>query len=367
MADATMFGPDRINWPEPKPSEPAPDVKPPAPKRNGRTILSWIIGLLALPLSIVPFVAYAHFDRTGNMLLLRVERYFQDPAAPELSASAAAAYRADALHYQDALAVLAVPEVLDGRGHPHAISTKRFAEHMRMLEAAGYRAVTPDEVVSWLDGKSRLPENALLLTFDGGRADVVLNAAPVLKDVAMPATVFATGGAYEADPVWFASPEQLRGLEQERGWSIEAYSASAHDGVRVGDGSSPYLSALQPGEDVNGFRTRARTEYEAAREAATDMGARSVVAFAWPHGAWGGDRRTNDADVGPVNIEEARRVYRLGFTLDRQDSFRLLTRADDPLRAARLALSPDWTPRELLERLNVAAAASAPEVRDAAA
>jgi hypothetical protein len=95
------------------------------------------------------------------------------------------------------------------------------------------------------------------------------------------------------------------------------------------------------------------------------MSTSPVLAYAWPYGAWGGDRRANDADVGPVNLEEVRRLYRLAFTLDRQDSFRLLTRRDDPLRVARLALSPAWTPRELLERLNVAAAASAPEVRDA--
>ena len=42
-----------------------------------------------------------------------------------------------------------------------------------------------------------------------------------------------------------------------------------------------------------------------------------------------------------------------------------MTRADDPMRVARLAVSADWTPADLLERLNVAAAASAPVVDDA--
>ena len=53
-------------------------------------------------------------------------------------------------------------------------------------------------------------------------------------------------------------------------------------------------------------------------------------------------------------------MFRLGFTLDAQESFRLLTRGDDPMRVARLAVSAEWTPAQLLERLNVAAAASAP-------
>src|SRR5262245_30588370 len=110
MADLT-FPDERINWPEPVPLH-AVDVRPPARRRRLRDVLSWVIGLIALPLSVLPFVAYAHFDSTGNLLLLRVERYFSGPAAPHLPPSEAAAYRAEALHFRDAVAVLSIPEVL---------------------------------------------------------------------------------------------------------------------------------------------------------------------------------------------------------------------------------------------------------------
>ena len=364
MQDASV-GDERINWPERIALGPAGDA--PRPPRRPRVIsvVSWIVGLLMLPLSVLPFIAYTHFDRTGNLLLLRVERYFADPAAPELPPGEAAMYAATALHYRDALAVLALPEVIDGPGHPGALSPARFARHMRMLEAAGYHAVAPEQVVSWLDGKLVLPENAVLLTFDAARADVVLNAAPVLKDVEMRATVFPIGGAYEKNPVWFSSPEQLRELERRFGWSIGAFAAENHGEIAVEGGGSPYLSALEPGEDIDAFRARAREEYAGALRAADDIGTRAPIAYAWPYGAWGGDRRTNDPGVGPINLEEARQLFRLGFTLDAQESFRLLTRTDDPMRVARLAVAADWTPADLLERLNVAAAASAPVLDDA--
>jgi peptidoglycan/xylan/chitin deacetylase (PgdA/CDA1 family) len=359
MHDASL-GVERINWPERPVLGPAGEAPRPPRRPRVTVVLSWVLGLLMLPLSVLPFLAYAHFDRTGNLLLLRVERYFADPAAPALPPGEAAAYAATALHYRDALAVLALPEVIDGPGHPGALSPARFARDVRMLEAAGYHAVAPEQVVSWLDGKTVLPENAVLLTFDAARADVVLNAAPVLKDVDMRATVFPVGGAYEKNPVWFSSPEQLRELEGRFGWSIGAFAAQNHGEIAVDGGSAPYLSALEPGEDLDAVRARARDEYAGALRVADDIGARPAIAYAWPYGAWGGDRRSNDPGIGPINLEEARKVFRLGFTLDAQESFRLLTRGDDPMRVARLAVSAEWTPAELLERLNVAAASSAP-------
>lgn len=364
MRDASLAD-DRINWPERVALGPGGGAPRPPHRPTVKGVISWIVGLLALPLSVLPFVAYTHFDRTGNLLLLRVERYFADPAAPQLPPGEAAAYRATALHFRDAVAVLALPEVIDGPDHPGSLSPARFARHMRMLEAAGYHAVAPEQVVDWLDGKTALPENAILLTFDAARADVVLNAAPVLKDVDMRATVFPIGGAYEKNPVWFSSPEQLRDLEGRFGWSIGAFAARNHGEIAVDGGAAPYLSALEPGEDLDQFRARAHDEYAGALEAANDIGTRPAIAYAWPYGAWGGDRRANDPGIGPINLEEARQLFRLGFTLDAQESFRLLTRADDPMRAARLAVSAEWTPADLLERLNVAAAASAPVLDDA--
>ena len=236
---------------------------------------------------------------------------------------------------------------------------------MRMLEAAGYHAVAPEQVVSWLDGKTNLPENAVLLTFDAARADVVLNAAPVLKDVDMRATVFPIGGAYEKNPVWFASPEQLRELESRFGWSIGAF---AGEGPRRDRGRGRRVALpvragarREPGRLPRAGPRGVRRRAPRRRRHRHPPGRRLRVALRRvgrrpPH------QRPRHRTI---NLEEARELFRLGFTLDAQESFRLLTRADDPLRVARLAVSAEWTPADLLERLNVAAAASAPELTDA--
>jgi peptidoglycan/xylan/chitin deacetylase (PgdA/CDA1 family) len=72
----------------------------------------------------------------------------------------------------------------------YCISPQRFAEHMQILARAGWQAVTIDDFFAWLGGTVELPEKAFLLTFDDGFLGVYEHAAPVLRELSWPATVF---------------------------------------------------------------------------------------------------------------------------------------------------------------------------------
>jgi peptidoglycan/xylan/chitin deacetylase (PgdA/CDA1 family) len=72
----------------------------------------------------------------------------------------------------------------------YCVSAARFANHMRTLEHAGWRAVTIDDFFNWLNGIAQLPEQSFLLTFDDGFLGVHEHAAPVLKALGWPAAVF---------------------------------------------------------------------------------------------------------------------------------------------------------------------------------
>ena len=113
-----------------------------------------------------------------------------------------------------------------------------------------------------------LPPDALLLTFDDGRTDTVLNAAPILKRVGMRATVFAIGDAWRRSPLYEASPSDLRSL-QRQGWSIEAHSSTPLGSVgrrpaRACRTSAP-AARRRPARDPGEFRVRAAAEYRDAR------------------------------------------------------------------------------------------------------
>jgi peptidoglycan/xylan/chitin deacetylase (PgdA/CDA1 family) len=336
-------------------------------------VLAWVVGLLAVPLTALPFVAYAHYSQEGRLIALHVDRAFRGPAFARLDRADAGYVAKQHLHYSNAVMVLNVHAVMDGapasdNANPESsvLPVRLFAADMQMLRDAGYHTVTPEQITAWREGVLDLPHDALLLTFDDGRTDTVLNAAPILRRVGMRATVFAIGDAWKRSPLYEASPEGLRSL-QRQGWSIEAHASAPHSGIEAGTGEKlPYLSARRSVdgrlETLIQFRSRAATEYRKARLAAEKIANRPVVAFAWPFGAYGGDTRTNDGRVAAINLDEARRVYSLGFNEDGQTSFGLLTRTTDPMRIARFELVPTLSPRQLFERLELAIAGTAPEV-----
>jgi biofilm PGA synthesis lipoprotein PgaB len=357
-----------------------PDSTESLPSRSRRALRlawrlrSWVIGLVALPLSIAPFYAFVHYDGTGQLIALQVERQVSGPPAPHVPAAAAIAYRDRTLRYGGALVVLAFRSVLDA---PHAdrtdegaaLSTGRFGEDLAMLQAGGFNTVTPENVRDWLAGKAPLPANAVLLTFDDGRKDAVLNAAPMLRHLHMRATMFAIGGAYDSSPLIHASDDDLRGL-QRGGWSIEAHAVLGHDPVDVGGGRHlPYMSALRwlPAqrrlETAAEFRQRVRTELVAARDAAQAISQRPVVAYAWPFGAAGQDARTNDRRIALIDREEGHLAFPLVFGDVPADTYLPATIATDPGAIGRLRVDPAWTAQELWQRIEVAVVAAAPEVQ----
>ena len=72
----------------------------------------------------------------------------------------------------------------------YCVSPQRFADHMRALARAGWRAVSIENFFAWLDGRAELPGQSFLLTFDDGFLGVHEHAAPVLTALGWPATVF---------------------------------------------------------------------------------------------------------------------------------------------------------------------------------
>lgn len=360
---------DAINWPrDGRPARTA--VLGEAARRRIRRALAWAAGLVCLPLSLLPFYLYAHYDQTGSLIALRVERAVHGPPTGHVGRADAAVYAAG-LRYRDAVVVLGVHRVLDARaGEASAegdtLSEQRFADDVAMLRAGGYTAVSPELVAAWLRGKARLPENAVLLTLDDGRVDTILNAAPILARHGMVATVLALGDRYAENPAVYASPEALRGLAA-KGWSIAAHGHAGHDTLEAAAGGrAPYLAARAAigggAEDMEAFRARVHDELAAARDDCAAVQGRPCSVLGWPFGATPGRPGADvDPEAAAAAVEEARGVFALGLTGADPDAYRLATREGDALAVPRLTVAESWTPRELFDRIQVAIATSAPQ------
>ncbi|MCA1845163.1 MAG: polysaccharide deacetylase family protein, partial [Actinobacteria bacterium] len=140
-------------------------------------------------------------------------------------------------------------------------------------------------------------------------------------------------------------------------WDIEAHSHDSHHEQEVDGGRKlPALTSLEPGESLDAYRARIREDLDRNDAAIEDHTGHEPVAFAYPFGAYGGDR-TNDPGIRAVLSEEVSRRYAVAFQQDEQDSIPLLDPAQDHTTLRRLEVG-DWSGADLLARIAQAAAGS---------
>lgn len=122
----------------------------------------------------------------------------------------------------------------------YCIRPDRFVAQMRALAEANYRAVSIEDFDAWRRGEMSLPEYSFVLTFDDGFTGVHDFAAPILKNLGWPATVFLVAGKLGGQSDWevttgvpmlphpLMNTAQLRSLSSE-GFSLQSHSLLHHD------------------------------------------------------------------------------------------------------------------------------------------
>lgn len=73
---------------------------------------------------------------------------------------------------------------------PISISPQLFEEHIRYLKNAGFHPITPETLREFMEGKTDIPDNAVLITFDDGYESFYKLAYPILEKYRVPAINF---------------------------------------------------------------------------------------------------------------------------------------------------------------------------------
>jgi peptidoglycan/xylan/chitin deacetylase (PgdA/CDA1 family) len=317
-----------------------------------RQLKQLLVGLFALPLSILPFVFYCTYTPEGRLVRDRAIVALRPPRVPTLTAAEIASARAIAPHYRNAVAVLAyhgVGSTSDGEDG-FVVSPGRFASHLVTLRAAGFHDVTAREVAAAFNGGPPLPDNAVLISFDDGRTDAMLWADPLLEQAHMRATMFVITGAAEKHGLYYASWEQLRAASRSGRWDLQSHTSGSHHEQRVADGRSlPALTSLAPHESLAEYRQRIRDDLARASGALERNTGERPVAFAYPFGAYGAERSNNKA-IRRILREEIARRYEIAFEQDRQTTLPLVTSTQNRLELRRLEVG-NWTATDLLRRI----------------
>ncbi|EAX46446.1 polysaccharide deacetylase [Thermosinus carboxydivorans Nor1] len=108
--------------------------------------------------------------------------------------------------------------------HSLSISPEEFEEQMAYLHENGYHAITPDQLMNYLNRGKPLPDKPVLITFDDGYLDNYTNAYPILKKYGFTATIFLVTDLIGNDPR-FMNWDQVREM-QKNGFIFGSHTAS---------------------------------------------------------------------------------------------------------------------------------------------
>jgi peptidoglycan/xylan/chitin deacetylase (PgdA/CDA1 family) len=175
------------------------------------------------------------------------------------------------------LRVLMYHKVSPVAGNTGAVPPALFGEQMALL-VERYRVVSLDDVQAHLDGVAALPPRAVLVTFDDGYRDNLVEALPLLERFGLPAVVFVpvdfVGGAR---PLPHDIPLLARGIVNPVvDWND--IKELARRGVTIGSHglSHQTLSSLDPAV--------ARDEIVRSKAILEERTGRVVTAFAYVKG-----------------------------------------------------------------------------------
>ncbi len=160
---------------------------------------------------------------------------------------------------------------------PLQISPSLFAEQMQWLHDNA-RVASLTEVVSALANRSPLPERTVVLTFDDGFHDFYSCAAPVLRRLNLPATIFLLTGLCGKTNNWPGQDASWISRHSLLDWQQVAELAQHGFNIGAHSISHPVLPSLTAGE--------AKHEIADSQAELRERTGQSVDLFAYPYGRW---------------------------------------------------------------------------------
>jgi len=189
----------------------------------------------------------------------------------------------------------------DPKWKPDDVNTSLadFRSNMFALKKEGYRTITTEDYLAFVQGKKQLPEKSFLLTFDDGRKDSYYNGDPILQAVGFSAVMnVITGrslGAGNEKGTFHLSQIELEKMIASGRWEMESHGRDDHDEMPIAaDGTKGhYLSNKLWLADQG----RLETDQEYIKRIVDDLaGAKNdlkeklgtnAIAFAYPFGDYG--------------------------------------------------------------------------------
>jgi biofilm PGA synthesis lipoprotein PgaB len=221
-----------------------------------------------------------------------------------------------------ALVVLAYHDIRDdvaakGDADAYAVSTANFTAQLDWLQGHGYTPVSVQQVIDARAGRGKLPERAVLLTFDDGLRSVYTRVFPLLRAYGYPALVApVTGwvdlpqdqqvnyGPREIGHEGFVTWEELQEMQDSGLVEIGSHSQNLHRGLPGNPQGNQTPAAVTRVYATGHYETqdqylgRVRADLQASRDAiATHLGNAPRV-MVWPYAAYNSETNGIASQLG---------------------------------------------------------------------
>lgn len=189
----------------------------------------------------------------------------------------------------------------------YAISTRNLASQFDWLASHGYHVISLQQLIDARHGKTKLPDHAVMLTFDDGLKSSYSKVFPLLKAYGYHAVVAVVGAWADLGPGQkvdydyrtftrddFASWEELREMDRSGLVEIASHSWGLHQGIMADPQGNLIPAVLTHAYNVKTHQYETDAEYSARirtdltrslKEIEKQIG-HAPRAIMWPYGAY---------------------------------------------------------------------------------
>ncbi len=174
------------------------------------------------------------------------------------------------------------------------IMADTFRSHLKALREAGYRSVSYEDLVRYVQNGVPLPERPVVITFDDGYADNLTLGAPILKEYGFSAQIAVIGCSVGKDTYKDTGEAMIPhfSLEEAQPWidagiiTLNSHSYDMHQ-VELRDGAGCRAGVIPlEGESEEDLIAAVRADHEQSAAQLAQTGADGVAVFTYPYGKY---------------------------------------------------------------------------------
>lgn len=144
----------------------------------------------------------------------------------------------DGIYYSGKAVVLTYHHISNEPFSGITITPKRFEKDLKMLKDKGFNVISLRKLLNSMEGREKLPDNAVVITFDDGIESFYKYAYPLLKKYNMPSVNFVITSRTES---YRPSDKDFNPLSSEEIWEmyssglvdIQSHSNKGHDYINI--------------------------------------------------------------------------------------------------------------------------------------